>query len=982
MTSRPTPPSSGWLRKHALVFLPVLAFLLAAALVILGKGASGLANALFGPSAPWRSQGAAGSAVARRQSAPPNAVMRSSDGPRGWRPDLRGASRFLRLVLLVSLACNVASIVFLAGPWDSLHTLYGGLDPAGVGLIFACSGMACGAILVIESSRSFFGRTAGIVVCALLALMFAALNGWTLYLASTGIAFPVTSAFAAGTAPAFPVTPGFAGLLIHQTHPALASMALAALGVLACGVLVISPWSRHRSVVQPAAVIAAVVFPLVSMMLIPGFRTHGGSFIMNGSGAMFGPAYYAGGIFLVLGALAGLLAGPVRLASSIEWVKAVVRPASRAAQWMSRRRWRTVALLAVQGAWLTAGYAGVLPHSLGGNLDAWQVMHTTPVSRWVVAAVLVVAALLWARGYVDRLQAEDAAAAEYLLTPVLYLADLGLAMFIMLEFGVFSFVGGGRAILVMGVAISLLGVVLGRLSTTRRQHTIPRITAYLVTAAALGVCAGLVWPRARHYLTNIDLFQAFHINLLSSIDNSALALAVTGLLSAFLAWRLWLFIKALRPESPAVGIDESDYLAVVEPFAIWMLVTALLELFPALLEISRSRPQSPYLPTMSLYLPTISNVSIPDPVVLDAVLVAVAAVAFLTGALRNLGAAYGQFFHVLLLATPVLAFVPFLIPAQVRTGRLVIVALVAPLAWQATVGARDLNREPGRLGRICWFAGITTLTVPLLAYSALVGHKSLDITALLSDTGGVTGGVGPTTHLRLLLLAPLLLSLAVANGKDEEKEFRTAPRSRLEDLTVVRLFDLVPGGGLKEAYEPLLSPKLNELTHSQLCAYAARIARRMLSFYCADPALAWPVQAELGDLLDKAADEPDSSDSEKIRNYVSLLSEPQFNPPPRLLEDDSERYTVHAVRAVRAAIEQRLTTSIQPSVDISMIEIEDAFRRADGPLHTKPTRSIEAQSRDQIRQQLRSLPGFNAVECIARLALSASGSRQPKRATE
>ena len=448
MTSRrPRPPPSGWLRKHAWVFLPVLAFLLAGALVFVGRRAYGLANALFGPSAPAA------------------AVRGKQARPVGWRPDLRDASCFLRLVLLVSLACNVASIVFLAVPWDSLHTLYGGLDPAGVGLIFACSGIACGAILVIEASRSFFGRTAGIVVCALLALMFAVLNGWTLYLASTGTAFPVTSDFAAQ--------------LIRQTHPAQPSMALAALGVLSCGVLVISPWSRYRSVAQPAAVIAAVVFPVVSMTLIPGFRTHGGSFIM-GQGAIFGPAYYAGGIFLVLGALAGLLAGPVRLASSIEWVKAVVRPTSRAAQWMSRRHWRTAALLAVQGAWLTAGYAGVLPHSLGGNLDAWQVMHTTPVSRWVVAAVLVVAALLWARGYVGRLQVEDAVSGEYLLTAVLYLADLALAMIIIAEVGGFSFTAGGPAILgpllTVGVAISLLGVVLRPRSTTRRRHTIPRIT--------------------------------------------------------------------------------------------------------------------------------------------------------------------------------------------------------------------------------------------------------------------------------------------------------------------------------------------------------------------------------------------------------------------------------------------------------------------------------------------------------------------------
>ena len=854
--------------------------------------------------------------------------------------------------------------MFLAVPWDSLHTLYGGLDPAGVGLIFACSGIACGAILVIEASRSFFGRTAGIVVCALLALMFAVLNGWTLYLASTGTAFPVTSDFAAQ--------------LIRQTHPAQPSMALAALGVLSCGVLVISPWSRYRSVAQPAAVIAAVVFPVVSMTLIPGFRTHGGSFIM-GQGAIFGPAYYAGGIFLVLGALAGLLAGPVRLASSIEWVKAVVRPTSRAAQWMSRRHWRTAALLAVQGAWLTAGYAGVLPHSLGGNLDAWQVMHTTPVSRWVVAAVLVVAALLWARGYVGRLQVEDAVSGEYLLTAVLYLADLALAMIIIAEVGGFSFTAGGPAILgpllTVGVAISLLGVVLRPRSTTRRRHTIPRITTHLVTAATLGLCAGLVWPRARHYPTNIDPFQQFRINLLGSYNNSALALAATGLFSAFLAGGLWLVIKALRPASPAVEIDESDYLVVIEPFAIWILVTTLLELSPALLELSRFRHHL-------LYLPTISKASIPDPVVLDAVLTAVAAIALLTGALRNVGAAYGQFFHVLLLAMPVLAFVPSLIPAYVRTGRLAIVVLVAPLAWQATVGARDLNRELGRLSRICWFAGVTTLTVPLLAYGALVGQKRLDLTTLLSDTGDVTAGAGPTTHLRLLLLAPLLLSLAAANGKDEDEKIRTAPRSWLEDLTVVRLFNRVPGGGLQEAYEPLLSPKLTELTHSELCAYAAGIARRMLSFYSPAPTLAWPVKAELIDLLEHPPDEPGSSDSERTRCRVALLSESQFNPPPSLLEDDTKRYTVHAVRAVRNAIEQHSTTSIQPSVDISMMEIEDAFRRTDHPLYTEPRSSIEARSREQIRQQLRSLPGFSALEYVASLALSGSGPQQSRRPTE
>ena len=210
-------------------------------------------------------------------------------------PRFRDLSAFGKVLLAAATATVLAGmvlLVFVSGPSAQQPTW----QVTAAEVVVAPAGLLAGCILILHASRDYLLGLGGVAVSVFVAILLAAFAGLTLYV--TGFA-PST----------------VAGVATSSTRQHLA-VALALAGVLAAFLLIAMPWSPYRKVAQPCLIATAVLAPILALLSQDGPRASWYGFPeLPGLG---------GDPVLVVASVGGLLAIPLVVASSIEWVSGCV----------------------------------------------------------------------------------------------------------------------------------------------------------------------------------------------------------------------------------------------------------------------------------------------------------------------------------------------------------------------------------------------------------------------------------------------------------------------------------------------------------------------------------------------------------------------------------------------------------------------------------------------------------------------------------
>ena len=830
-------------------------------------------------------------------------------------------------------------------------------------------GLLCGCILVLHASRDYLLGIPGVAVSLFVAIILGGLAGLTLYAASLagGILFyPSTSSG-----------------LIH------ASAALAVAGVVAALLLVAMPWSPRRKAAAPLLVAIAVVSSGLVLWMLPSARAAvGGLGRLPGSGV---------DPLLVVSSLAGLFAIPVAVAGSIEWVSGCVRIGSQIAHWDPARsksraaRWdpagqrSRAALVAAEAVWLASGIAGWLPPWLGGHLAAWDLVRGAHPDAWLAVIVLTGLGSTFIARVRRSLDLEEATSASYVPSALLYYPSLAAGLFLFyraVRLVVDAVVPAALAAIIVGIGAYGLGVAaLWRMP--RRGHPLAFPLIATATGCLVILAGGLLWPvRVNPVLTEVPLARLLSV-LGEALDSGTMVAAGAGLAGAICvgAWLAWLALAHFNPATELDGTPSkaSGYEVVVLPLGFWLLVLA----GAAVWRVTNGFAVSAFTPPV-----------LPDPVLFAVAAFPVAAFVAVHPPKQPL-ARTGV---TVLLVLPVLAFLPFALPAAVGPdGRLAVLAVVAPVAWAVIAGSRGFNRDPRGERRLCWLVGTAALSVPLLAYLVAAARQPVALTSLLTDNGQSSAGAGLGPHLRLVLLLPLFVTFvsskpvllakrsrktSTASQRAEKPSARQPgrkpsgerpgklPPSRWRDFQADALIFAVRDNELGSLYLDRLSQQLAALSAEQRARYAVALAGRLYRSY--PPLEASPQLAQLD--TGAAPDYPARTSVKRALDVARRLH--GTNPPGPLAlsraratvagpfeptgEDDRDRRRAFdVIETLRLALtdpDDVSAASPDTLVTASRHEVEDAAERViNGPHAGKASDDALASARRKIGQQLASL---------------------------
>ncbi len=702
------------------------------------------------------------------------------------------------LLLAASVTALAGMVLLVVTPAGTARTAW-----LTTGATFdALAGLVVGCVLALRASRDYLLGLPGMAASLFVSIVLATFASLTLYM--TGL---TPLAMGANTSAA-------------RQHLA-AGLALA--GLLAAIALIAAPWSPCRKVVQPCLTAVAVLAPVVAVL------TWAGPGALRGGGFGVLPGLDTNPI-LVVASVAGLLAIPLVVASSIEWVAACVGAGFRLAalldgpqtgkrQGVAGQHWpRTLIVLTVL-SWLVLGSFGWLPRWLGGHLGAWPLIRDAHPDAWVLVAGMTALAAFFIGRARWRLELPEAVGAAYVPTCLLFYTGVAASLDLLFF--------GARYVLVetLPAALPEIAASAGVLAFAvlvlwfAPQRRRPRaVLAGLTTCGLLTLVIGFLWP------TGVTLGQLpaslvlpFGLSFLGKILDSAYVLAAaSGFIVLFClgAWRLFALWGRKQKTRNLDGspAERTGYETVVLPLAGWALA-----LFAgAFLRLRLGLLASAFTPPV-----------LPDPVVFTMVAVPVAAAVALTQWRRRPGVARLGFCVVLTM--PVIAFVPFAVPASLGpTGRLAVVVLAAPIIYGLLFGVRDLSRDAAAERRLGWLLGTTAIVVPLLAYLAVDGYQRGSLTSLLTETGQ-GAGTGLGAHLRLVLLLPLFVGFVMANPGPVAPLRGPSARSRALKADILAYF--VRDHELGESYLEPLRRHLAAASPQDQTRYTCELADRLARWY-------------------------------------------------------------------------------------------------------------------------------------------------------
>jgi len=851
-------------------------------------------------------------------------------------PRVKELSRFGKVLLAAASVTVLAGLVLLvAAPAGAV------LRPGweiGAAEVIALAGLLTGCCLALHTSRHYLLGVPGIFVSAFVTLLLATFAGLTLYIV--------------GFAPA-----QIAGV---NTSPARQHLAvcLALIGLLAAFLLIAAPWSPYRTVAQPCLAAVAVLAPVLALLAQAGPRA-----FRTGFGAL--PAL-GGDPILLMASVAGLLALPLLVASSIEWVSGCVGAGFRLGTVLDKRKYRWLRAVIVAGVvlWLALGAFGWLPAWLGGHLGAWPLIRDAHPDAWVLAVAVTVLAALFVVRVHARLDLPEAPRAAYIPTCLLFYGAIAVAVWIFylcvryLLLQVLPAAGPELAlsVCVFAFAVAVLWFALGQ----RRRP--------IAVIAGLGACCAVLLGIGFRWPTGALPFQftplPFGLGFIGKGLDSAVVLAAAAGIVALFCLGAWLVFLVWAGSLKTTSIDGSPagrtgYETVVLPLACW----ALLLLGGALLRMRGG-----------LTLSAFAHPVLPDPVVFTVVAVPVAAIAVLTQwhARRNVALAG----LCVVLVMPILAFLPFAIPAAIGpAGRLAVLAIGAPIIYGLTFGGRDINRDSGTERRLGWLAGTSAILVPLLAYLAVVGNQHGNLTSLLTEAGQGAAGAGLGAHLRLVLLLPLLVTFVAASPEPIAELRGRSARSREIQADILALS--ARDGDLDEIYLDKLRRHLAAASPADQAGYACQLAQRLARSYTPPRQPAHPVpsaghQAPPGypppESVSFALDVAGRLREGKAPAHELARAHAQVTRglPVPAPDDRAARRAYDTVEVLRCALSNDAHMSeacLDVLVTASGHEVEDAAQELiHGPHEGKEYERNLQHARKEIDAQLSTLGNFQVLE--------------------
>lgn len=844
-------------------------------------------------------------------------------------PRIKGMSLLAKVLLLAAGVTVVAGMVLLVtAPGVFARPTW----EVGACEIDALAGLLFGSWLVLNASRDYLLGVPGCAVSSFLAFMLATFAGLTLYI--TG--------FAQATTFGVSVSAG-------RQHVAVA---LALAGVLAAFALMATPWSPYREVAQPCLTAIAVLSPALALATLSGARAFHGGFgnlpVLNGDP------------ILVVASVAGLLAIPLVVANSIEWVSGCVGAGFRLAKVLaSRPAWIRV-IVSAELLWLGLGSFGWLPGWLGGQLSAWPLVRGAHPDAWFLAAVLTALAALFVGRVHGRLDLEETTSASYIPTTLLFYSSIAgglLILFIGVRLVVEETVPAAVPVMLVSIGVFALSVASLWFAPGRRRHLMKVIIAVGACGAAV-VVAGFLWPtEAIPNRITVPLPQG--LATMGTVLDSALILAIAAALTGLICLGAWGISVVGAKLTKATNFDGSParwtgYETVVLPLGCWSLVLAA----AAVLRVRGGL-------TVSAFIDPV----LPDPVLFTVVAVPIAAAVSL--ARRHVTQAIADAALSVVLVMPVIAFLPFAVPAALGpAGRLAVLAVAAPIIYGVTVGGRDLNRNSGTERRLGWLAGTSAIVVPLLAYLAVVGGQRGSLTSLLIDNGQ-TMATGLGAHLRLVLLLPLFVTFVSAKPTPFAELGSGPVPSRLQAFQADMFALSVRDKDLDDVYLDRLRRHLAAASPGERARYAYQLAKRLSRSYSPPPPRQ-PVRPQ------RKGPGPDYPQPGAIRIALDVARHQLYGkkPPPRELaaarslvacnlsppapEDRSGLRAYDTIEALRCALNGDNTPAacLDALITASRHEIEDSAEKLiKGPHAGQKYERNVARTRKEIGAQLSSIEG-------------------------
>lgn len=776
----------------------------------------------------------------------------------------------------------------------------------------ALAGLLFGGCLVLAASRRYLLGVPGCAACSFLAILLATFAGLTLYI--TGFAQRATFGIGASA---------------RYQHVAVA---LALAGVVAAFLLMATPWSPYREAAQPCLVAIAVLSPTLALAALSGAGAFKGGF---GSLPALG-----GDPILAVASVAGLLAIPLLVASSVEWVSGCVGAGFRLAKWLVARPAWLGAIACADLLWLGLGSLGWLPGWLGGQLGAWALVRGARPDAWILAVALTALTVLFVRRVRGRLDLAEATSASYIPTTLVFYSSIAGGLLIAYS-GVRLVVQESVPAAVPGIVLCILVFALAVAWLWLAPGPGARLVRAMVGVAACCavLAAGLLWPTgALPDRISVPL-PSVQGSLATFLDSSTVIAVTAAAASLFClgAWAAWVIWARRDPVTSFDGTpgEITGYETVVLPLGCWSLVLAGAALIRMRAGIAVSAFTHPVLP---------------DPVLFTVVAVPFAVVIALT---RRSDEPVARVALTAALVLPVLAFLPFAIPAALGpTGRLAVLAVAAPIIYGVTLGGRDLNRNHGSERRLSWLAGTSAIVVPLLAYLAVVGGRRGSLTSLLIDSGSAAGGPGIGAHLRLVLLLPLFVTFVCAKPTPFAQPSHASAPSRSLAFQADAIALGVRDDDLDEIYLDRLRRHLAASSPAERARYAVRLAGRL--------ARSSPPAQSVSAAIDVARRQfhgrkPLPAELAQAR---SLVAGP-FRPPAA--DDRDSLRALDLMEALRCALrypDDAPETSAEALVPASRHEVEDAAAALISGPHAGPQyeRNL-ARARQRIGAQLTSIEG-------------------------
>jgi hypothetical protein len=698
---------------------------------------------------------------------------------------------FFELASLLLIAAALA-IVATAGVFVGDGKAHGAAE------IVTLAGMFVGCTLLLEASRHYLLGIGGLIVTVFVTILLTTYAGLVMNMASTRRATPSL--------------PRQVPLTVDR--PALF---LAAAGFVAAILLLPSPWSPGRKLIQPILVAGATLLPAIAVALMSDGRSSSGDVVYRFVGQ--------NDPLLALGIIGLVLVAPVQLSGAVGWVCFWVAGASRLKRWLGRPLVQFLGLTAWSG-WLLAGVASLLPRSIGGELSVWSTMRSAPWVAWSVAAAAVAAIAYFVQRAAAHLdQAEGLAVIGVTVVWVLgeFGAAVGAAVLLVISYLVVNSETAGVGVALVLIAVAVVVVVVMLWFGRRPFINTVGMSIAAAVALILLVFAAHAWPAAHDSTVATPRIHLGSSAFGQALNSRELALAVlvcfplVGLITA--GAYAFLMRRVFGRDVPWKGSAEYGYALALLPLGSWFLVGAALLIVP-----TADNPLTA--------VPT--RWELPDPSVVALVgSVALTARSIVKLATRrpqplNPRIAGGIF------ALSALAFVPSFVPDAFRAGgRLALVGLVLQLIF-LTVVLGSGNLPPDQRDRnVRWTLGASALSIPLLAYAALsssAAHLPRQVSGVIADVGQHTN-YGPFSNLRRLLILPLLVSLIVADRPVPRVGWTPRRQSRWRDFEADVIAQSVVDGDLPEILADSVRGHLDGLESDERKSYALQLARLLFARY-------------------------------------------------------------------------------------------------------------------------------------------------------